>query len=41
MKEETKSFIVYCDIIETLDELTDEQAGKLFKGMAHYSNDGT
>lgn len=41
MKEEKKSFIVYCDIIETLDELTDEQAGKLFKGMAHYSNDGT
>ena len=41
MNEDKKSFIVYCDIKETLDELTDEQAGKLFKGMVHYSDDGT
>lgn len=41
MKEGKKSFIVYTDIKETLDKLTDEQAGKLIKGMVHYSDDGT
>ena len=34
------SFIVYGEIEETLDELTDEQVAKLFRGMVHYANTG-
>ena len=30
------SFVVYTEIEEILDELTDEQAGQLFKGMVSY-----
>jgi len=34
-----KSFVLYCDLIHTLEHLTDEQAGKLFKHVAQYVND--
>ena len=37
MKEDKKSFIVYCDIKEQLDDMTDEEVGKLFRGMVDYS----
>ena len=41
MNTEQKGFIVYKDINAVIDELTDEQAGKLFRGMIKYSVDGT
>jgi len=31
MAEEKKGFILYSDIIQTIEKLTDEQAGVLFK----------
>lgn len=34
-----KSFILYCDIIHTLNTLSDEEAGKLFKHVLAYVND--
>jgi len=34
-----KSFTAYCDWIETFDELTDEEAGKLVKHLFRYVND--
>jgi hypothetical protein len=34
-----KSFILYCDIINTVAKLPDEQAGKLFKIILEYVND--
>ena len=37
---EKKSFIIYGEIEETLDELTDEQVAKLFRGMVRYANTG-
>ena len=37
---EKKSFIIYGEIEETLDELTDEQVAMLFRGMVHYANTG-
>ena len=40
MKEEKKSFIVYCDIEENLDRMTDEEVGILFRSMVRYSNTG-
>jgi|688.fasta_scaffold188780_2 hypothetical protein len=39
MAEEKKSFILYCDIIHTIEKLTDEQSGKLFKHILKYVND--
>ena len=41
MSTDQKGFIVYKDIHAVVDELTDEQAGKLFRGMIKYSADGT
>lgn len=38
--KEQKGFVVYGDIEETLDALTDEQAAKLFRGMVKYFNTG-
>lgn len=35
-----RSFIVYYDIKETLDELTDEQVGSLFRAMVEYELTG-
>lgn len=40
MKEDKKSFVVYCDIEENLDRMTDEEVGLLFRSMVHYSNTG-
>lgn len=40
MENEQKGFIVYKDIHAVVDELTDEQAGKLFRGMIKYSSEG-
>ena len=37
--EGKKSFVLYADVKTTLDELTDEQAGKLFKTVLDYVND--
>jgi hypothetical protein len=36
-----KSFILYHDLCEVLDDLTDEQAGKLFKEIHNYSKSKT
>lgn len=35
-----KSFIIHFDSLDVLDELTDEQAGQLFRGMASYQKTG-
>ena len=40
MREDAKSFLVYDDIEAVLDELTDEQVGKLFRGMVSYHSSG-
>ena len=40
MGTEQKGFIVYKDLHAVVDELTDEQAGQLFKGMIRYFNEG-
>lgn len=39
MAENKKSFLLYCDLIYTVEELTDEEAGKLFKHTLRYVND--
>jgi len=39
MAKDKKGFILYCDIIHTVEKLTDEQAGKLFKHILKYVND--
>ncbi len=39
MAENKKSFLLYCDLIHTIEELTDEEAGKLFKHVLRYVND--
>lgn len=39
MTENKKSVVLYCDIIHTVNELTDEEAGKLFKHYLAYIND--
>lgn len=39
MAKDKKGFILYCDIIHTIEKLTDEQAGKLFKHILKYVND--
>jgi hypothetical protein len=39
MAKEKKSFLLYCDIIHTVEQLTDEQAGDLFKHILRYVND--
>ena len=40
MSKDQKGFVVYGDIEETLDELTDEQVAKLFRGMVKYFKTG-
>lgn len=40
MGKEQKSFLVYKDVQQVVNELTDEQAGQLFKGMIGYSTTG-
>lgn len=39
MAENKKSVLLYCDIIHTVNTLTDEEAGKLFKHYLAYIND--
>jgi uncharacterized phage protein (TIGR02220 family) len=37
--ENKKSFILYCDLIHTVEKLTDVDAGQLFKHLLRYVND--
>tara|TARA_R110000782_G_scaffold148826_1_gene241554 strand:+ start:88 stop:693 length:606 start_codon:yes stop_codon:yes gene_type:complete len=39
MATNKKGFILYCDLIHTVQHLTDEQAGELFKHVLKYVND--
>ena len=39
MAKEKKGFLLYCDILHTIEKLNDEQAGKLFKHILRYVND--
>lgn len=39
MAEGKKAFVLYCDIIHTVEKLTNEQAGCLFKHTLRYVND--
>ena len=39
MANDKKSFLLYCDLIHTIDQLTNEQAGDLFKHILRYVND--
>lgn len=39
MAEGKKSVLLYCDLIHTVEPLTDEEAGKLFKHYLRYIND--
>lgn len=39
MAENKKSVLLYCDIIHTVEELSDEEAGRLFKHYLRYIND--
>ena len=37
MAENKKSFVLYCDLIHTVEQLPDEVAGKLFKLILNYT----
>jgi hypothetical protein len=39
MADSKKSFILYCDIIHTFEELEDDEAGRLIKHLLRYVND--
>ena len=39
MAKDKNSFLLYTDLIHTVNKLTDEQAGKLFKHVLEYVND--
>jgi hypothetical protein len=39
MAENKKSFVLYCDLIHTVEQLPDDVAGKLFKLILDYTND--
>lgn len=39
MAKDKKAFVLYCDLIYTVQKLSDEQAGKLFKHVLEYVND--
>ena len=39
MADNKKSFLLYCDLIHTVEKLSDDQAGKLFKHVLEYVND--
>ena len=39
MAENKKSFLLYCDIIHTIEKLSNEQSGQLFKHILRYVND--
>lgn len=40
MQKDKKSFVLFLDLKETIDSLSDSQAGKLFKGIFHYQKTG-
>lgn len=40
MNTEKKSFIVYCDSLELLEELSDEETGIMFRAMITYAKSG-
>jgi tRNA U34 5-carboxymethylaminomethyl modifying enzyme MnmG/GidA len=39
MAENKKSFVLYCDLIHTIEKLPDDKAGLLFKHLFRYVND--
>ena len=39
MAKEKNSFLLYTELIETIEEITNEQAGVLFKHILRYVND--
>lgn len=39
MAENKKSFILYCDLIHTVEKMPDDKAGKLMKHLLRYVND--
>jgi len=39
MAENKKSFLLYCDLIHTIEQLPNEKAGELFKHILRYVND--
>lgn len=39
MAQNKKSFLLYADLINTVEKLTDQKAGKLFKTILQYVND--
>ena len=39
MAENKKSFLIYCDIIHSIDHLTNEEKGVLFQHLLEYVND--
>ena len=39
MAKDKKSFLIYCDIIHTIDHLTDAEKGRLFQHLLEYVND--
>lgn len=39
MAENKRSIILYCDLIHTVEKLTDDEAGKLLKHLLRYVND--
>lgn len=39
MAEDKKSFLLYCDLIHTVNKMPDEKAGVLFKHILSYVND--
>ncbi len=39
MAQDKKSFLLYCDLIHVVEQLTDEQAGNLLKHILQYVND--
>ena len=39
MAKDKKSFVLYADLLKSVDHLTDEELGRLFKHMLEYVND--
>lgn len=39
MAENKKSFLMYCDVIDAIDHLTNEEKGRLFQHLLEYVND--
>ena len=39
MAQGKKSFVLYCDLIHTIDKMPHDKAGELFKHILHYVND--